>query len=238
VPKNLGGLIQAARACYDVSKAYETPFISGKDSLYNQTPLGEILPTLVITAIGIIPNVSNCMSSDFKSTGDSIYLVGETLPELGGSEYNHLKKVEGGVVPKLDLKTAPSLYKAMNRATDHPFVRAVHDISQGGMAVALAEMCVAKGLGADVNLPLRDSNISILDQLYSESNSRFLVEIQAGEESKFEKIMKGFTCSEIGKVTTGGFRIFDRSDKPLIAASTEDCGMAWKSGFSTSAIRR
>ena len=100
-PKNLGHLVQAAKACYEVSKAYETPFISGKDSLYNQTPLGEILPTLVVTAIGIVPDFSRSMSSDFKTPGDSVYLVGDTCPELGGSEYYRLKKVGGGEVPKL-----------------------------------------------------------------------------------------------------------------------------------------
>ncbi|HXQ91934.1 MAG TPA: phosphoribosylformylglycinamidine synthase subunit PurL, partial [Nitrososphaerales archaeon] len=236
VPKNLGSLVQAARACYDISKAFETPFISGKDSLYNQTPLGEILPTLLITALGIVPDVSNCMSSDFKVPGDSVYLTGKTLSELGGSEYYSLKKVDGGVVPRLDLKMTPTLYKAMNRATDQLFVRAVHDISQGGMAVSLAEMCIAQGFGVDVTLPILDSELSIIDQLYSESNSRFLVEIQKGEESKFEKIMKGFACSKIGTVTTGGIRLFDQAGKPLIAASTEDCVLSWKSCFSTPAI--
>ncbi len=100
-PKTLGSLVQAGRACYDVSKAYEAPFISGKDSLYNETPLGEILPTLVVTALGIIPDVSKTISAAFKTAGDSVYLVGETKPELGGSEYYHLKKMVGGEVPKL-----------------------------------------------------------------------------------------------------------------------------------------
>ena len=82
-PENLGDLVSAARACYDVAKGLETPFVSGKDSLYNQTPLGDILPTLVITAIGILPEISRSMSADFKKVGNSIYLVGETKQELG-----------------------------------------------------------------------------------------------------------------------------------------------------------
>jgi phosphoribosylformylglycinamidine synthase len=231
-PKSLGHLVQAAKACYEVSKAYQTPFISGKDSMYNQTPLGEILPTLVVTAIGIVPDFSRSMSSDFKITGDSVYLVGDTFPELGGSEYHRLKKVSGGEVPKLDLKKAPALYKVMNRVTDQSFVRAVHDISQGGLSVSLAEMCITNGVGSEIKLPVTSTSLGVIDQLFSESNSRFLVEVEAGEEPKFEKLMKGTASSEIGKVTNGGIRILDHEGNLLISTSAEDCASAWKSGFS------
>ena len=232
-PENLGHLVRAAKACYDVSKAYETPFISGKDSLYNQTPLGEILPTLVVTAIGIVPDFSRSMSSDFKTAGDSVYLVGDTLPELGGSEYFRLKKVGGGEVPKLDVKKAPALYKAMNRATDQTFVRAVHDISQGGLAASLAEMCITNGLGSEIRLPTSSSVLEVIEQLFSESNSRFIVEVEVGEEPKFEKLMKGIAYSEIGKITNSGIRVLDHEGKLLISTTAEDCTSAWNGGFST-----
>ncbi|MFI5421305.1 MAG: phosphoribosylformylglycinamidine synthase subunit PurL, partial [Nitrososphaerales archaeon] len=159
-PKNLAALVRASQACYDVSKAFETPFISGKDSLYNQTPLGEILPTLVVTALGIIPEIANSVTSDFKMVGDSIYLVGKTLDEMGGSEFYRIKDLTGGVVPKLDLKTTPGIYRAMNRVIDARLVRACHDLSNGGLNVALAEMCFANSLGADI----------VFEELASESS--------------------------------------------------------------------
>jgi phosphoribosylformylglycinamidine synthase subunit PurSL len=236
-PRTLGGLVQAARACYDVSKAYEMPFISGKDSLYNETPLGEILPTLVITAIGIIPDITKTASADFKIPGDAIYLVGETKPEMGGSEFYHLKKIRSGDVPKSDLEKAPALYRAMNRATDQPFVRAVHDLSQGGLAAAIAEMCLTNILGAEVILPESSADIPPVEQLFSESNSRFLVEVQSGEETKFEKIFKGFACDRIGTVARDVIRIFDQHGTRLIETSTHDSALAWKSGFVTSSAQ-
>ena len=120
----------------------------------------------------------------------------------------------------------------MNRATDQSFVRAVHDISQGGLAVSLAEMCITNGVGSEIRLPVTSTSLGVIDQLFSESNSRFLVEVQAGEEPKFEKLMKGIAYSEIGKVTESGIRMLDHEGNLLISASTEDCASAWKSGFS------
>lgn len=228
-PKTLGGLVQASKACYEVAKAYSTPFISGKDSMYNETPLGEILPTLVITAIGIISDISKSLTSDFKTCGNSIFLVGTPRPEMGGSEFYRLKNAGGGEVPKLDLQTTPSLYRSMMRATEQPFVRAVHDISQGGLAVALAEMCLTNGLGAEVKLG--GDGLSPTEELFSESNSRFLVEIQADEDEAFEKMFRGLPCRKIGKVQTEMIVISQTDGEPLLSVSTTDCETAWKSGF-------
>ena len=92
--------------------------MSGKDSLYNETPIGDIAPTIVITALGIVPEISRCITSNFKSSGNSIYLAGETKDELGGSEYFRIRNIEGGEVPKLDPFAAASLYGSINRVTD------------------------------------------------------------------------------------------------------------------------
>ncbi|MDA4111448.1 MAG: phosphoribosylformylglycinamidine synthase subunit PurL [Thaumarchaeota archaeon] len=236
-PGGLRSLVKASKACYDVSKAFETPFISGKDSLYNQTPLGEILPTLVITALGIIPEISKCVSADFKNAGDSIYLVGNTLPELGGSEFFKIKKVQGGIVPKVDLKRAPAMYKAMSRVMDLQLVRACHDLSQGGLAVALAEMCFASNLGAKI--VLEDSSESeILSSLFSESNSRFLVEVQRYDEDKFEKTMKDFPFTKLGVVQAERISIKNIQDRNLIDLSTDECYNAWTSRFSGASSER
>lgn len=230
-PKTLGSLVEASRACYDVSRAFEAPFISGKDSLYNETPLGEILPTLVITAVGILPDISRSISADFKTSGNSIYLVGKTGAEMGGSEYSHLKGLFGGEVPKLDLERTPGLYRSMNRATDQPFVRAVHDISQGGLAVALLEMCFARGLGAEVSLP--ESDLTTVEQLFSESNSRFIVEVEAGEEAKFEKMIKDFYFKKLGSVKEGSVRVQSYDGNEVLKASVDECYLAWKNSFSS-----
>lgn len=230
---NLAQLVSAARACYDVATAMETPFISGKDSLYNRTPLGDIAPTLVITALGIVPELSRCITADFKQAGNSIYLVGKTRPELGGSEFFRLKNLQGGEVPKLDPGPSAALYRTINRVTDQAYLRACHDISQGGMAVALAEMCFGNGLGAEIKLSGETSEDSLpvdaLSELFSESNSRFLIEVQAGEEDKFEKMLKGFPLVKLGRVSDGRvLQIMDSVGKKIVNVPTESCFDAWR----------
>ena len=234
-PGNLGDLLRAARACYDIAKGLETPFISGKDSLYNQTPLGDILPTLVITALGIVPEMSRCMSADFKKEGNSIYLVGETKQELGGSEFFAQKNFQGGEVPKLDPIAAATLYKAVNRLTDQSYVRACHDISQGGLAVCLSEMCFARGLGAAIIFADEDvdTQTKITSELFSESNSRFLMEVDHGEEDKFEKMLRGHPYKKLGVVLNGRVRLENKSGKVFADLSTADCYSAWRSTFSS-----
>ncbi len=234
-PENLGSLVRAAEACYAFAKGFGTPFISGKDSLYNETPLGEIAPTLVITALGIVPEISRCISSDFKEPGNSIYLIGETKSEFGGSEYFRMKHFRGGLVPRVDAQVASSLYRTMNRVLDQPFARSCHDLSAGGLAVAMAEMCFARMLGATVYLPEIQSGKSKLSEtetLFSESNSRFLVEIQQGEEDKFEKMMKGFVFTKIGTISTNKLQIHDHAKKKIIDLPISECYNAWKGTFS------
>ncbi|MGI0078392.1 MAG: phosphoribosylformylglycinamidine synthase subunit PurL [Nitrososphaerales archaeon] len=234
-PENLGSLVRAAEACYTFAKEFGTPFISGKDSLYNETLLGEIAPTIVITALGIVPEISRCVSSDFKQAGNTIYLVGETKSEFGGSEYFRLKNLRGGSVPQVDAKSAASLYRTMNRVLDQAFVRSCHDISSGGMAAALAEMSFARMLGATLSLPeiegRGNSKLTPAEILFSESNSRFIVEVQQGEEDKFEKMMKGFFFARIGLVSSNRLQIHDSAKKKVVDLSIGECYSAWKSTF-------
>ncbi|MDA4130016.1 MAG: phosphoribosylformylglycinamidine synthase subunit PurL [Thaumarchaeota archaeon] len=231
--RNLWALVRASQACYVVSKAFEAPFISGKDSLYNQTPIGEILPTLVITALGIVPEISGCVTADFKRPGDSIFLVGETHQELGGSEFYKLKGVSGGSVPKIDLLKAPSRYKGMNRAMDQRIVRACHDLSQGGLIVALAEMCFANGFGADITIENASSEIQILSELFSESNSRFLVEVRSEDLDKFEKTMKEFPTAKLGTIQERGIiAVKGPKGRRLLDVPVDECYASWTKRFS------
>ena len=231
--ENLAHLVSAAKACYDIAKGLETPFISGKDSLYNETSLGDILPTLVITALGIVPELSRSMSADFKKEGNHVYLIGETKPELGGSEYFMLKGLPGGDVPKLDPLKAAALYKTVNRLTDQQYVRACHDISQGGLAVSLAEMCFARGFGAQLSFADEavDTHPKIVSELFSETNSRFLMEVENGEQDKFEKMLRGFPYTRLGVVTKDRIQMSSESGKRFADVSTQDCFLAWKSTF-------
>jgi phosphoribosylformylglycinamidine synthase len=202
-PERLGSLVRACEACYDFAVAFKAPFISGKDSLYNESPMGPVTPTLLITAIGVIPNIQNTISMDLKAAGNLLYIVGDTFNELGGSEYYKLKGYLGVSVPKVRGAKAKRTFKAVTLAIDEGLVKSCHDLSEGGLAVAAAEMAFAGGLGLEIDLkkvPGRDlfRNDFVL---FSESNSRFLIEVAETDREVFEDLMKGKVCALIGKVT-------------------------------------
>ena len=201
-PERLGSLVKACEACCDFAVAYGTPFISGKDSLYNESPLGSITPTLLITALGIIPDVRCTVSMDVKTSNDLIYIVGRTFNELGGSEYYRLRGFTGKTVPHAR-KKGRMTFAAITKAIDYGLVTACHDLSEGGLAVAAAEMAFAGGYGIELDLHKvpydglkRDDFV-----LFSESNTRFLVEVSEKRKARFESSMKDTCIAEVGKIT-------------------------------------
>jgi len=202
-PERLGSLVRACEACYDFAVAFGTPFISGKDSLYNESPLGPVTPTLLITALGLVPDIRSTVSMDVKAPNDSIYVVGETFPELGGSEYYRLKGFLGKSVPEVRGARAKKGFRAVTRAIDCGLVKACHDLSDGGLAVAAAEMAFAGGYGLELDLRKVPAKGLGRDDfvLFSESNSRFLVEVSEKAQDEFEGLMKGRVCAKVGKVT-------------------------------------
>ena len=206
-PEMLGALIRAAQACHDMSLAYGVPFISGKDSLNNEFMFeGKIISiphSLLISAVGVMDNVKKTISMDLKSIGDSIYIIGVTGNDLGGSEYFSAHNAIGNNVPRVDPAQSRRTMEALSAAIDSGLVRACHDCSEGGLGVALAEMAFAGGLGATIylkNVP-RIGPIYRNDYiLFSESNGRFLVEVAPINEGKFMKAMAGITMASIGYV--------------------------------------
>jgi len=236
--ERLGSLVQACEACYDVATAFKTPFISGKDSLYNESPLGPVTPTLLITAVGIVPDVRSAISMDAKAPGDLLYLVGKTYMELGGSEYYKLKGFLGKTVPKLRAVQARKTYYALTRAIGAGTVKACHDLSEGGLAVAAAEMALASSYGAELDLRKLPAEALKQDDfaLFSESNSRFLVEVAKQDREAFEKLMKGKAYAAIGKVTKTP-RLTIRGLKGAVAvdAQVADLRASWKRTLSSEA---
>jgi phosphoribosylformylglycinamidine synthase len=207
-PDRLGGLVRAAQACYDIAKAYGTPFISGKDSLNNEytTEQGETIaipPTLLISAISIMPDCRKAVSMDLKRAGDSLYVVGMTRDELGGSHYYAVRGFVGNGVPKVEPSEALRLFTALSETMQRGLVRACHDCSEGGLGVAIAEMAFAGNLGAQVELaavPYAFSHVRNDTLLFSESCSRFVVEVSPGAAKAFEELMRGLPCAKIGQV--------------------------------------
>lgn len=236
-PRQLGMLVEACKACYEGAKGFKVPFISGKDSLYNEYGSGKgtisIPPTLVITAAGIIPDVGKAVSMDLKAEGNPVYAVGETKDEMGGSHYYMIKGKEGGSVPGVEFPRAKRIMDGMVKAIDEGLVIACHDCSEGGLAVTAAEMCFAGNLGMRMDLGKiprkgveKDHKI-----LFSESNSRFLVEVEKGKESDFRGLM-GPLAGKVGEVT--GSRelvVTGPGGREVIREETSALKEAWEETF-------
>ncbi len=230
-PERLGSLVRACMACYDVARVFETPFISGKDSLYNESPLGPITPTLLITGIGIIPDVRSAVSMDAKTPNDAIYIVGRTFGELGGSEYYRLKEHLGKTVPEVRTVEAAKIFKAVTKAIDSGLVKSCHDLSEGGLGVAAAEMAFAGGYGMEMDLRKVPTEAVSRDDfvLFSESNSRFLIEVSPKVRKDFVKLMKGVPYAEIGNVTKmPRFTVQGLKGKIVVDATVNEMLESWK----------
>jgi len=229
--ERLGSLVRACEACYDFAVAFKAPFISGKDSLYNESPLGPVTPTLLITAVGVIPNIQSTTSMDLKAPGNLLFLIGETFNELGGSEYYKLKGFLGASVPKVRGAKAKRTFKVVTKAIDEGLVKSCHDLSEGGLAVAAAEMAFAGGYGLEIDLcKVPGKELSRNDfVLFSESNSRFLIEVAETDREDFEDLMRGKNCVQIGKVTKEQkLLIHGLHDKVVVDTSLEKLMHSWK----------
>lgn len=207
-PEVLGSLVRAAEACRDVALAYGMPFISGKDSLNNEYHAGgqniTIPPTLLISAMGRVPDVRRCVTMDLKEPGNLLFLVGVTRNEMGGSHYHLVNGLMGGEVPMPDLERAPRIFRQLHEAIRQGLVRACHDLSEGGLAVALAEMAFAGGIGADVIRTHISNDLPNEVALFAESTTRWVIEIAPTDESKLREclgsdvplLLLGQTCKE------------------------------------------
>jgi phosphoribosylformylglycinamidine synthase len=249
-PETLGTLVRAALACHDAAIAFGTPFVSGKDSLNNEFTFATdegprtiaIPPSLLITALGQIEDVSRAVTMDFKQTGNELFLVGETRAELGGSHFDLVLEETGeprpkGVpsdawtaVPRVDLLTAPRIFQALHAALMSGLVKSCHDLSEGGLAVAIAEMAFAGDLGAQ--LALATAPLDPLTFLFSESCTRFIVEVKSGDVNRFIETFRkaGLTePSRIGVVAAEKrLRIAADVKTPVIDASIDELRQAWK----------
>lgn len=209
-PERLGQLKEAVRACYDYSTVFETPFISGKDSMFNDfkgydendEPVKiSVPPTLLISSIGVMNDSTKAVSLDVKMPGDLIYVLGKTNDELGGSEYTEMNNADGGQVPKVDAIKATKLYRALADAIEKRLVASAISITKGGLGVALAKMLIAGQLGADIDLSKAPNEVDRDDTLlFSESQSRIVVTIGPKNKEKFEKLLSGNDFALIGKV--------------------------------------
>ncbi|MEW5940674.1 MAG: AIR synthase-related protein, partial [Chloroflexota bacterium] len=223
-PETMGALLEAARGCHDGALLFGAPFISGKDSLNNEY-LGadgqrhSIPPTLLISALGIIDDVAKAVTMDLKEAGNEIYLVGKFQPVFGGSHFSvtpalapdasvaserwSSSPVQVGAyrdqaseaIPSLN-EITPKVYKALHRAIITGLIRSAHDLSEGGLAVAAAEMCIGGRLGLDLTIEPSSRN------LFGETTGCLLVEVHPEKIPQLEAAFNNLPLKKLGQVTT------------------------------------
>lgn len=234
LPDRLGALVRTCQGCYDAAVAYGTPFISGKDSLYNEFNGNPIPGTLLVSAISIVPDLARRVTSDFKAAGNRIYLLGETRAELGGSLLYHALGCAGGDAPAMPADPRPR-YRLLHRAMRDGLVAACHDLSEGGLAVALTEMALAGRLGAQVALdgveiPGADAGSPewLAAALCSESNGRLLLEVRPEDAAALEALLADETLLPLGTVTDDGQVTIAADGANVIELPVEEIVAAWQ----------
>jgi phosphoribosylformylglycinamidine synthase len=231
----LAQLVRANLALYDYTTAFGVPCISGKDSMKNDYLIGStkisIPPTVLFSAVSVVKDVRKCVTMDAKKPGDLVYVLGETKPEMGASEYFALQGFVGNEAPKVDARRAKALYEALSLAMSQGLVASCHDCSDGGLAVALAETAFAGALGLEADLGKVPSPGIERDDflLFSESASRFVVTIRPENKKAFDASLQGNTFAEVGKITGGaGFRIHGLKGKVVVQADIFALKEAWQ----------
>ncbi len=229
-------LVRANKALYDYCLAFGVPLISGKDSMKNDYMVGDtkisIPPTVLFSVIGKIEDLRKAVTMDAKAPGDLVYLLGQTRDELGGSEYYSMYDKIGCNVPQVDVDSALQRYRTVNAAQAEGLIASCHDLSDGGLAVALAETAFAGGFGLDVdlnNVPV-DAVLRVDKLLYSESASRLLVTIKPDNQERFEALFAGQVCACIGLVSSDEYlTIVGLQGEALVHSTIDDLKEAWQS---------
>ena len=217
IEKSADGISEACRTL-------STPVIGGNVSLYNESNGTAIYPTPVIGMVGLVEDTAHITTQSFQQAGDVIFVIGETKEEFAGSELQ--KMTEGriyGKAPEIDLNVELARQEALLAAIQNDLVQSAHDVSEGGLGVALAESTFGTdGLGADIQIDL-DSEAS----LFSETQSRFVVTVKPEHREAFAAAVKD--AKEVGTVTNDGvFTVKNQEGQQWIHAAVNELERAWK----------
>ena len=235
LPDRLGSLVRSVQGCYDAAIAYNAPFISGKDSLNNEYTGADgqkhaIPGTLLISAVGIVPDVQQAVTMDLKQPANKLYLIGDTKGDLGGSHYALMINEDCETPPQPGpnaLKTLRTLHQAIITG----LVKSCHDCSEGGIGVALAEMCLAGRLGAEVKLASLPQSANFSDDilLFTESLTRFIVEVAPEQSDLFEKHFVDLPFAQIGEVKASKeLHVWGRKGNEIVKIKVVALEKAWR----------
>jgi phosphoribosylformylglycinamidine synthase II len=251
-PEQLGLLVRAVKGCHDAAIGFGTPFISGKDSLNNEYRTNgqriPVIPTLLISAVSVIDDASATIDMSLKTPGNLLYLIGQTRYEMASTYYGEVIDPDSfdqlfphAGVPQVDLIKARPTMIALGNAIRQRLVRACHDLSEGGLLVAAAEMALAGQLGVNLDTthitikqaPTLHPNSEAIVRLFSETPSRFLVEITPEQFGTFEKLMRDADIRDVtyvGNITSSNRFTVRNGEEELINLGVDELQEAWKGG--------
>ncbi|MCH2024094.1 MAG: AIR synthase-related protein, partial [Saprospiraceae bacterium] len=229
----LAKLVQMCEALYEMATFFDIPLTSGKDSMKNDFKADgvkiSVPPTILYSMTAKIDDVRRTITSEFKAEGDIVYQLGTTYNELGASEFYKLYNELGANVPKVRKEAAKDLYLNVMKANESRLIESSHDISDGGLAVALVESAFGGDFGVEVSL---DSlgGLSVNEKLFSESHSRFVVSVRPENQASFESLF-GSKAFLLGKVTNRKQIVVSTNNLKLIDLSTDALVEAWDGGL-------
>lgn len=215
---------EAVRGMADALKTLGIPCVGGNVSFYNEDKATgkAVKPAPVVVIVGLIERPDWVTTMPFKNPDEDILIVGRTYRELGGSEYYQaIHNLEGGIPPKVDLKNERDMLAAVQDTIRKGYVAAAHDCSKGGLAIAVAEMCMESGYGAEIDLALVPSEDLRVDELlFSESNGRFILSAKKDVSTKILSLMRnrGISAERIGSVTSSNEMVFNKGQHRIICS--------------------
>lgn len=230
----LAHLVRASKALYDLSLSYGMPFVSGKDSMKNDfigaMDSGEkvkisVPPTLLVTAMGRVPSLKAITTTEFKNAGDVVYLIGSKLTESKSAfelkELYEDYKVEYPL-PYINGKKQLDLYRSLHKSMREELVRSSHDISDGGMLVALAEAMMGTTFGIDVDVKGIEEK-DLLAFFFNEGCGRFIVSVAKKDQKEFEENLSGHIFTKLGETNNSGILKVTLNNQDILMVSGREC---------------
>jgi phosphoribosylformylglycinamidine synthase len=203
----LGMLVETCKGIAEGAESYNAPFVSGKDSFYNYFETNDgpvsIPTTCLISGMGVVDSASHVTGASIRNKGSLIVMLGSTNSNMGGSVYARIKRVTKNAVPDTDFDEALKGYKAFHQAVTEKLILSAHDVSEGGLGVAIAEMAFSQVGGVFIDLEALpvSGEVGMVERLFSESPSRILIECNSQNIDRLKIVLEGTDFSVIGKVT-------------------------------------
>ncbi len=228
----LAQLVRCCKGFQDTCMVYGLPFISGKDSMKNDSKFGDkkvsVRPTLLISLMGVTQDIKKAQSTDFKSVGDLIYIVGDTRDELGATTYEKVTQSVCEHIPTVFPETAFEMYKKFSKAIHADLMTSCHDLADGGLAVSLAESALGGQMGAEIDLNAVSEELSATSILFSESPSRFIATVSPDKQAAFEAALAGSSFNLIGQTVPEPVLKASLNGQAVLNADLVSIEKAWK----------